>query len=162
MKALEHGITEASVSAVVTDALGSFPEPSPVQPSLEPAAATSVRIVFTQANLTGAWNGAVNLRVPVPLAASLASAIFGIPADDISAAERADVVAELCNTVAGNLKGLIRGKAALSLPTVREGDARAVDPHAAFPAGTVAVNLAYPFLGQLIAVQVIDYEDGTP
>ena len=34
--------------------------------------------------------------------------------------ERADVVAELSNVIAGNLKGLIRGGVTLSLPTAIE------------------------------------------
>jgi hypothetical protein len=172
MNALEHGITEQSVSAIVAEAVSSFPEPSPerLSPenlSFEPSTGPGFHAVSTQATLTGAWNGTVNLQVPVQLAASFASALFGIPSSDITAAERADVVAELCNVVAGNLKGLIRGPSALSLPTINDGGVDDGEPgpaghHAASPAGRVAVNLGYPFLGQIIVVQVIEFEGGTP
>jgi hypothetical protein len=172
MNALEHGITEQSVSAIVAEAVSSFPEPSPehLPPehlSFEPSTGPGFHVVSSQAKLTGAWSGTVNLQVPVQLAASFASALFGIPAGDITATERADVVAELCNVVAGNLKGLIQGPAALSLPTIDDGgadhgEAQAAGRHAAPPEGRVAINLAYPFLGQIIVVQVIEFEGGTP
>ena len=113
-------------------------------------------------HLVGIWNGTVALRVPVALASALTSALFAIPASEISAAERADVVAELCNVVAGNLKGLIRGGVALSLPTTLERDAGAIVRETTPRTGTVAVDFIYPFLGQLIAVQIIEHEDVAP
>jgi len=113
-------------------------------------------------HLVGIWNGTVALRVPVALASALTSALFAIPASEISATERADVVAELCNVVAGNLKGLIRGGVALSLPTTLERDAGAIVRETAPRTGAVAVDFVYSFLGQLIAVQIIEHEDVAP
>jgi hypothetical protein len=164
MNAGEHDITEHSVLAILAEALSSFPEPSLPDGSSAP----DVQNVFGQASLTGAWNGTVTLRVPVPLASSLTSALFAIPAGEISAVERADVVAELCNVVAGNLKGLIRGGVTLSLPTALEVDTEAISGQtapsmgAAPMPGAVAVDVIYPFLGQLIAVQIIEYEYCAP
>ena len=158
MNAREHGITEHSVLAILAEALSSFPEPSLPDGSPAPDAQT----VFGQASLAGAWNGAVTLQVPVPLASSLTSALFAIPASEISAAERADVVAELCNVVAGNLKGLIQGRVTLSLPTALEGDAETIIRETAPHRGAVTVDFIYPFLGQLIAVQIIEHEDVAP
>jgi|tagenome__1003787_1003787.scaffolds.fasta_scaffold19416268_2 hypothetical protein len=98
MNARGHGITEHSVLAILAEALSSFPEPLLPDGSPAPSAQTAfAQTVFGQASLTGSWNGTVTLRVPVPLASSLTSALFAIPAGEISAVERADVVAELCN-----------------------------------------------------------------
>ena len=111
MNAREHGITEQTVLAILAKALSSFPKPSLPDGSPAPDAQTpNAQTIFGQASLTGTWNGAVTLRVPVPLASSLTSALFAIPVSEISAVERADVVAELCNVIAGNLKGLDRGR----------------------------------------------------
>ena len=158
MSAREHGITEHSVQAILAETLSSLPEPSLPDGSSAP----DVQVVFAQASLTGVWNATVTLRVPVALASALTSALFAIPAGEISAAERADVVAELCNVVAGNLKGLLRGGVKLSLPTALEGDAEAIIRETASRAGTVTIDLIYPFLGQLIAVQIIEHEDVAP
>jgi hypothetical protein len=158
MSAREHGITEHSVQAILAEALSSFPEPSLPDGSSTPG----VQAVFAQASLAGIWNATVTLRVPVALASALTSALFAIPAGQISAVERADVVAELCNVVAGNLKGLIQGGVKLSLPITLEGDAEAMLREAASHAGAVTVDFIYPFLGQLIAVQIIEHEDVAP
>jgi hypothetical protein len=158
MNAREHGITEHSVLAILAEALSSFPEPSLPDGSSAPDA----QAIFSQVSLTGIWNGTVTLRVPVAVASSLTSALFAIPAGEISAAERADVVAELCNVVAGNLKGLIRGGVTLSLPTALEGDAELMTRQTALSTGAVAVDAIYSFLGQLIAVQIIEYEYCAP
>lgn len=157
MSALEHGITEEAVTAFVAEALASFPEP----PS-QVLSRTDARVVLAQARLSGAWNGTVAFRVPSPLAACLASALFGIPAEETTPAERTDVVAELCNTVAGNVKGLVRGAAVLSLPSVAERGPEAMGHHTASPTGIVAVNLVHPFLGRFIVVQIIEHRDGEP
>ena len=111
MSAREHGITEHSVQAILAEALSSFPEPSLPEGSPAPDA----QAVFSQASLTGIWNGTVVLRVPVALASALTSALFTIPTREISAVERADVVAELCNVVAGNLKQHYRRECAAAL-----------------------------------------------
>jgi hypothetical protein len=163
MNAREHGITEHSVLAILAEALSSFPEPSLPDGSPAPNAQTIFsQTVFGQVSLTGAWNGTITLRVPMPLASSLTSTLFAIPAGEISSVERADVVAELCNVVAGNLKGLIRGGVTLSLPTALEGDAELMTRQTALSTGAVAVDAIYPFLGQLIAVQIIEYEYCAP
>ncbi|EWY37389.1 hypothetical protein N825_11560 [Skermanella stibiiresistens SB22] len=157
MNALEHGITEEAVTAFIDEALASFPEPpSPV------LSRTDTRVVVARIGLSGAWNGMLVFRVPAPLAACLASTLFGVPAAETTSAERTDVVAELCNTVGGNIKGLIRGAAALSLPIVTERHAEVVGQQTATPSGTVAVNLVHSFLGRFILVQVIENADGAP
>src|SRR4051812_2276513 len=100
MSAGEHGITEQSVSALLNEALNSFPEP----PLPDGPIAPSIHTVLAHAHLTGIWGGAIALGVPVPVASSLTSGLLAIPADKISAVERADVVGELVNLIAGNLK----------------------------------------------------------
>jgi chemotaxis protein CheX len=155
MSAREHGITEQSVSVLLEEALSSFPEPPPLA---DRPVAPCFHTVFAHAHLTGIWSGAIALGVPVPVASSLPAALFAIPADEISAVERADMVGELVNLIAGNLKGLIRGGATLSLPVVLEGDDETIKNTTASLTGTVVVDFAYPFLGQLIAVRITEHE----
>jgi CheY-specific phosphatase CheX len=153
VNARKHGITESSVLTILAEALGSFPQPSlPGGPLMSQA-----QSVFGKASLTGAWNGTVTLNVPVSVASSLTSALFAIPAGEISAADRADVVAELCNVVAGNLKGLIQGEVTLSLPTALEVNAGEAGSQIPPGSGAIAVDAAFPFLGQPIAVRIIEY-----
>jgi CheY-specific phosphatase CheX len=154
MSAREHGITEQSVSVLLEEALSSFPEP----PLPDRPVAPCIHTVLAHVRLTGIWSGAIVLGVPVPVASSLTSALFAIPADEVSAVERADMVGELVNLIAGNLKGLIQGGATLSLPVVLEGDEEAIKTTTASLTGIVVVDFVYPFLGQLIAVRITEHE----
>jgi CheY-specific phosphatase CheX len=158
MSARDRGITEQSVPTILDEALSSFPKP----PLPDGTSTSSLHTVFAHASLTGAWSGTVALRMPVSVASSLTSALFTIPTGEISTVERADVVGELSNVIAGNLKGLIGGGTTLSLPVVIEGDAEATDNRAVSLTGAVVVDFVYPFLGQLIAVQIIEYENSAP
>lgn len=152
VKAKDHGLTEGSVLAILAEALRSFPQPpAPTGPS-----ELQMQAVVGKACLSGTWSGFVTLHVPVPVASSLTSALFAIPAGEISAADRADVVAELCNVVAGNLKGLIGGSVALSLPTTLEGSSELRNSQIPSGSGTIVVDVVFPFLGLPIAVRIIE------
>jgi chemotaxis protein CheX len=88
-------------------------------PHAPPAAATTSFTACVQ--ITGAWEGAVSVRCALPLAARVAAGMFdteptGITADDIH-----DAIGELANMVGGNVKALLPGPSALSLPAVIEG-----------------------------------------
>lgn len=68
-------------------------------------------------HIDGAWQGAVVLRCPVGLAASLTAQLFGGSAD----AEVRDLLGELANQLAGNIKALLPQPSSLSLPVVATG-----------------------------------------
>jgi hypothetical protein len=67
------------------------------------------------------------------------------------------VVAELCNVIAGNLKGLIQGEVTLSLPTAEEVGTGAAGSQTPPGSGAIAVDVALLFLGQPIAVRIFEY-----
>jgi chemotaxis protein CheX len=72
-------------------------------------------------NITGAWAGAVVLQVAEPVARRAAAVMFGLDADRASLDDMQDAVGELTNMTGGNIKALLDGQCALSLPAVVEG-----------------------------------------
>lgn len=72
-------------------------------------------------NITGAWAGAVVLQVPEPVARRAAAVMFELDADLASLEDMQDAVGELANMTGGNVKALLDGQCALSLPAVVEG-----------------------------------------
>jgi chemotaxis protein CheX len=71
-------------------------------------------------SIDGAWNGAVTLRCPMPLATTLTRAMFQ-NADAPSFADISDALGELTNMIAGNVKALLPSPCNLSLPAVALG-----------------------------------------
>lgn len=84
-----------------------------------PAAGTMAACV----QITGAWQAAVVLCCPEAFAAAAAAAMFGSPAEDATATDMQDALAELVNMIGGNLKGVLETPDAcqLSLPAVVAG-----------------------------------------
>lgn len=76
--------------------------------------------VTSVVHIDGAWQGAVVLRCPMALAATLTAAMFQADvepeADDIR-----DALGELANMVAGNVKALLPEPCGISLPAVAFG-----------------------------------------
>jgi len=69
-------------------------------------------------HIAGEWNGAV-LFWPSPKFAWQASAtLFALPETEVTPADIQDGMSEIGNMLAGNLKALLPGPSALSLPTV--------------------------------------------
>lgn len=72
-------------------------------------------------NITGAWAGALVLQVPEHVARRAASVMFEIEEDSATLEDMQDAVGELTNMTGGNVKALLEGHCALSLPAVVEG-----------------------------------------
>lgn len=76
--------------------------------------------------VSGAWSGIVSLEFAADTAATVSSRMLGL--DQVEEEDVADAVGELVNMVGGNVKGLMPGPSALSLPVVTTGRvARATD-----------------------------------
>ena len=71
--------------------------------------------------VTGDWQGCVLLACPAQLARTAASAMFDLPAEQLTDEEVADAVGELTNMVAGNVKSMLPGPSRLSMPAVTVG-----------------------------------------
>jgi chemotaxis protein CheX len=107
--------------------------------------------VAASVQITGAWNGAVELQFTAALAKQLTEAMLGVPAEETTDEDVADVVGELANMAGGNLKTLTEGTCALSLPTVTEGRNLRV----AFPGATVIAEVAFECEGSPFKVTVV-------
>jgi len=79
------------------------------------------RIIASSVQISGAWDGAVALYCPEPLARQAACGMFGLNANDIAAEDVQDALGELANMIGGNLKALLPEPCYLSLPTVADG-----------------------------------------
>jgi chemotaxis protein CheX len=95
--------------------------------SAEPGASGSggpagERAVTACVHISGGWHGSVSVVLPSTLAEWVASRMFDVPGDELTAAEICDAVGELANIAGGNVKGLIEESCELSLPVVAEGE----------------------------------------
>lgn len=86
-------------------------------------------------HIDGAWQGAVTLRCPADLAASLTAQLFGTSSD----AEVRDLLGELANQLGGNIKAMLPQPCSLSLPVVATGADYEISVHGTLVAGTVAL-----------------------
>jgi chemotaxis protein CheX len=100
--------------------------------------------------VTGGWQGCVLLAAPTPLARTVASAMFDLPADRLTDDEVADALGELTNMVAGNLKSLLPGPSGLSMPAVTAGTSYTVR----IPRGLLVNRVAMTSEGQRLTVSV--------
>jgi len=110
-----------------------------------------VRTMIGCIQITGDWEGAVTLYCPESLARRATSAMFGMPAADISDDEIQDTLGELTNMTAGNIKALLPGSCLISLPSVAEG----VDYRLTVPGGRIAVRTSFECDGEPLQVTVL-------
>lgn len=72
--------------------------------------------VRSEIRFVNRWNGVFLLECSRALAAAFSSLMLSLEIDDVSDDDRKDVVGELLNTIAGNLKCLLPGETELSIP----------------------------------------------
>lgn len=72
-------------------------------------------------HILGAWQGALIIDCPAPLARSAAARMLGTSEEKVAAADLQDAIGELTNIIAGNIKNDFPGECRLSLPVVTEG-----------------------------------------
>ena len=73
------------------------------------------------AQIVGDWQLGVIIYCPMALARHAAATMLGIDQEQVSTADVHDVLRELINIVAGNVKGLLSGANLLSLPKIVKG-----------------------------------------
>ncbi len=69
-------------------------------------------------HITGDFRGAIRLESSRALIRRAASIMFDQPEDTMTRGDELDVIGELANVIAGNLKALFPGNNSLSLPTI--------------------------------------------
>lgn len=78
-------------------------------------------LITGQINISGNWNGSIQLQTTLAYARLMASAVFKTEPDQLDLSEVIDSLGEMLNIVAGQIKSLLPGSSLLSLPVVTEG-----------------------------------------
>lgn len=107
-------------------------------------------------NITGGWAGAVVLQVPEPVARRAAATMFQLEPSAASLADMQDAVAELTNMTGGNVKALMDGPCALSLPTVVEG----TDYSIRVPGSEAITRVGFDVEGSAVLVSLLARRSG--
>ena len=104
-------------------------------------------------HITGTFHGGIRLHCTTAVVRRAASIMFGRPEGELAVEDDRDVIGELANVVAGNIKALIPGTNSISLPTIVEGEDYRVS--------TVEVrsvdNVAFELDGEPVIVTVIEH-----
>jgi chemotaxis protein CheX len=124
------GITQDVWSSFVGTVIGSADEK---------VALDAVDVTVGCVAVTGDWKGCVLLACPKQLARTAASAMFDLPAEQLTGDEIADALDELTNMVAGNIKSLLPGPSRLSIPVVMVGASSTVRMPSAVLVNTVSL-----------------------
>lgn len=89
---------------------------------LKALASTAETTTITAAiHITGDFRGGIRLESSRALIRRAASIMFDQPEDTMTREDEHDVIGELTNVIAGNVKALIPGTNSLSLPTIVDG-----------------------------------------
>ena len=121
------GPTYDDVRAVTDEVWASLlGEDVPLLDRLVPAGTPfdSVAVWSAAVTVSGGWQGIVTVELTAPVAAALTTTMLALPeGGDVADADVADAVGELVNMLGGNVKSLMPGPSALSLPSVAAGRA---------------------------------------
>ncbi|HYC76464.1 MAG TPA: chemotaxis protein CheX [Planctomycetota bacterium] len=133
------------VENVWSSMIGLSPRPVAVAVSSPLAERRVVAVV----RIYGAWSGAVTLSAPLSLARRAAAAMFGVDVDATTDADAIDALGEIANMTGGNIKSLLPGDCALSLPAVTIGAAGGVD------GGTGVGSSFFEIEGEMLTVNLL-------
>ncbi len=98
-------------------------------------------------HLSGAYVGSIMLRCSAPAARYAAAALFSMQPTDVTQVEVVDALGELANMVGGNVKSMLPGPSALSLPLVVHGQL-------AVPGAEVMREVALSWRGESLVVSL--------
>ena len=72
-------------------------------------------------HVSGDFHGGIRVECGRGLIRRAASIMFSMPAEDLTLDDERDVIGELTNVIAGNVKALLPGTNSISLPTIVDG-----------------------------------------
>jgi chemotaxis protein CheX len=101
--------------------------------------------------ITGAWEGAVVLTCPAALARDAAAGVFDTSPAEVPAEQVRDLLGELTNVLAGNLKALLPEVSHLGLPAVTDGTGHGPN----FLDGQPLLRAGFRSRGQVFALGVL-------
>jgi chemotaxis protein CheX len=129
------------------------PTGDPVAGQLHPPNSTTrADEVSAAVAVTGAWRGHVVVSCSMAAARKIAALLLEVPLSEVSESDVADALGELANIVGGNVKGLLPGPCALSLPYL----VVAASEHVRWPAATVESRLLADWHDEPIVVTVLN------
>jgi chemotaxis protein CheX len=105
------------VRSVWSTQLGLAISDLPNPPDVRSTGATHTAVI----HISGDFRGVVRLQASLAMVRRAAAVMFDTPEDRLDRDDERDVIGELANVVAGNLKALLAGSSNLSLPTIVEG-----------------------------------------
>ncbi|WP_067473369.1 chemotaxis protein CheX [Actinomadura hibisca] len=117
--------TVDDLQAITEQVWLSYLDPEGTDPLLPLPVEAPAAGVAASVSVTGAWDGHVVFTCSREASLRAASALLGVPADEVTADDVADAVGELVNVIGGNVKSLLPDGCLLSLPHVVTGEAAA-------------------------------------
>ena len=109
------------------------------------------RVVTGMVQITGDWEGAVSVQVSERLASNAAALMFAMAEDEVTEEELNDTVGELANMTGGNVKSMLEGTLALSLPSVTAGK----DYTVSMPGTVQSARASMDADGELVVMTVL-------
>jgi len=103
------------------------------------------------AQIVGDWQLGVLLYCPMTLARHAAEVMFGVAKNSASMEDVQDVLCELINIIAGNIKGVLSGSNRLSLPHLVNGS----DFQLRFPRHVLLSEASFAYDGQPLVVRLL-------
>lgn len=137
---------EAEISQFVTDIWSTFlnMQVSPTDQPFKPIGKDNTLAGCVQ--ITGEWQGTVTLYAPKDLGKKIAASMYAMEEPEIDDQMIQDVMGEITNMIAGNIKSLLPTPCSISLPSVAVTD---YDLHHPGSKPLTAVNFQcgdFPFL----------------
>ncbi|MGI5169986.1 chemotaxis protein CheX [Spirillospora sp. CA-253888] len=115
--------TVDDLQAITEQVWLSYLDPEGTDPLVPVPAGPPAGAVAASVSVTGAWDGHVVFTCSRAASLRAASALLGVPADEVTDDDVADAVGELVNVIGGNVKSLLPDGCLLSLPHVVTGEA---------------------------------------
>ena len=82
---------------------------------------SSMETLTAAIHIAGDFHGGIRMECSRALIRRAGAIMFSLPEGELQQEDERDVIGELTNVVAGNIKALIPGSNAVSLPTIIEG-----------------------------------------
>jgi len=87
----------------------------------EPAEGADSPMITATIHISGDFSGGIRFECSKVLIRQAASVMFDRPGNQLNDDDDRDVIGELANVIAGNIKALIPGSNSISLPTIIDG-----------------------------------------
>lgn len=104
-------------------------------------------------HINGDFHGGIRFECSRAIVRRAASIMFDLPAEQLADDDDRDVIGELANVVAGNIKALIPGSNSISLPTIVEGS----DYHVSTLDIRSSADFSFTLDGESMTVTVVEH-----